>query len=364
MAVNQTAVQTDVFKQSGTEIQDISRVVALISDTATVTDTYALYTSESSIETAGYATSSDFYKMGEAFFSNGGGYLYGVPLADTSGDADITAKLAELENISDAGFSFGGVLMDSTIRVADQVSDDTLANYALKKPYHIMIESDDVTIYTATTTSTLDEIHSYYESLSGEDANRIGNISGFFTDVADDFIASAAMGIMVGKTIGSQTLKFKTPTGSETAKNASGGELTNEELTFVLNKDINVYSGTNERAGKAFLKEGTTLKSGDYVDTSFGAIWIEVNLDSNIYDLLQENGKVPISQAGYALIEEKINPIFELGITNGVIDGEAETPYSISFSGNKSTRTINVTYTYVDNVAGHFIKNTVTVTQE
>tara|TARA_R110000823_G_scaffold238304_1_gene363652 strand:- start:821 stop:1927 length:1107 start_codon:yes stop_codon:yes gene_type:complete len=367
MATNTRAVTTTVSNAAATAVVDISRVIALISDVSTVTAVYSLYTDATSIETAGYATSSDFYKMGVLYFNNGGDYLYGVPLADTAGNAAITAKLATLENISDITFSFGGVVMDSTISVADEVGDDTLATYALNKPYHIMIDSADATIPTAGTTDVFSLIGAFYAGLTGANALAVPNISGFYTgtDAADDFLSCSAMGIMVGKIIGSQTLKFKKPLGNNTCKgSATTGELTNAELTLILGKNVNVFTGVNERAGKAFIKEGTALKDSSYIDTSFGAIWIKENVDENIYNLLLENGKVSINTIGYAQIESKVTPIFDLGATNGIINSDADTPFTISFTGNVGTRTIAVTYTYVEDVAGHFVTNTITITQE
>tara|TARA_R110000737_G_scaffold8063_4_gene23621 strand:+ start:1092 stop:2198 length:1107 start_codon:yes stop_codon:yes gene_type:complete len=367
MANNTRAVITNVSNAATTAIVDISRVVALISDVSTVTAVYSLYTDAKSIETAGYATTSDFYKMGVLYFNNGGGYLYGIPLADTAGNAAITAKLATLENISDITFSFGGVLMDSTIGAADEVGNDTLATYALNKPYHIMIDSADATIPTAGTTDIFSLIGAFYAGLTGDNALVVPNISGFYTgtDSTDKFLSCSAMGIMVGKVIGSQTLKFKKPLGNNTCQGSdSTGELTDVELTFILGKNVNVYTGVNERAGKAFIKEGTTLKNSSYVDTSFGAIWIKENIDENIYNLLLENSKVSINATGYAQIESKVTPIFELGIKQKIINPDADVPFTISFAGNIATRTIAVTYTYVKDVAGHFVTNTITITQE
>ena len=257
--------------------------------------------------------------------------------------------------------------MDSTISVADEVGNDTLATYALNKPYHIMIDSADATIPTAGTTDVFSLIGAFYAGLTGTNALVVPNISGFYTgtDTTDNFLSCSAMGIMVGKNIGSQTLKFKKPLGNNTCQGSdSTGELTNPELTFILGKNVNVYTGVNERAGKAFIKEGTTLKNSSYIDTSFGAIWIKENIDENIYNLLLENGKVSINTIGYAQIESKVTPIFELGATNGIINSDADVPFTFSFTGNVATRTIAVTYTYVEDVAGHFVTNTITITQE
>lgn len=362
MAINQQAVTTQVFKELGTTILQLNRAVALISDTTTVTATYSLYTSLKEIETAGYTNTSDFYKMGKSYFDNGGSYLYGVPLADTGGNADIVAKLEELSNIADSTFSFIGVLMDSTIREATQITDgSTLVNYALGKSFHIIIESDDVATYTNATTDVSSVNKAFYDGLTGDNLKKIGNLSVIFVSQSDDFIASGLMGILLGKEIGSQTAKYKKPIGSNTAKNGSNNELLNSELTFILDKNTNVYTGTNERTGESFVKEGTTLKSGNYIDTSLGSIWIKENLEFNVYELLKTQ-KIPMNSTGFALLTSKVLPIFQKAIDQDIIDGVNPTPFSIKFtSKDKTNRIIEAKYSYAESIAGHFVEQTITI---
>lgn len=362
MALNQQAVITTVQKEAGTTILALDRAVALISDTTTVTSLYSLYTSTKEIETAGYTTTSDFYKMGKSYFDNGGKYLYGVPLSDTGGNADIVAKLEELSSISDSTFSFIGVLMDSTIRVATQVTDgSTLVSYALGKSFNIIIEANDNTLITNATTDVASVNKAFYDSLTGDNSLKVGNLSVVYTSSNDDFIASGLMGIFLGNDIGSQIAKFKKPLNSVTAKNGSGNELLNSELTFLLDKNANVYTGTNERVGESFVKEGTTLKAGSYIDTSFGSIWLKENLEVNVYQLLKTR-KIPMNNKGFTLLTEKIIPIFEKAINQGIIDGQANIPFNISFSSkDKTNRIIEAKYSYYESVAGQFVEQTLTI---
>lgn len=356
-ATNRTAVLTTVKKEFAVNFVDINKAIALISDVTTIGTEKKLYAAFSDVEQDWLAT-DPFYKMAKAFFDEGGNQLYAVPLADTLGNANITGKLGELENDATSGFGFVAVIMDKVIGVADQVVDGTLVAYAFDKTYHVFVETAEANILTATTPNTPNTNKLFYDGLTGDDFLKIGNMSMVYTPTADDYICSGLAGIFLSKDIGTKTAKFKKP------KNSSAVSLTNGELTNILNVNTNVYTGTNEPVGRSFIKEGTTLKDGDFIDTSLGAIWVKVQLDNALYDFFQATDGVPINATGFAQLENVATAVFQKAQDQGIIDSNAITPFSITFAADPSvTRGILGTYTYVDTKFGHFITNTVTLVQ-
>jgi hypothetical protein len=293
----------------------------------------------------------------------------------TPSDSDIIAKLTELENDSTLGFNFVVVGMDKALGLTNQVTGQSadLAKFVFNKEYQLHIDTSDATAITAVSTDPVSTNKRFYDNLSGSNALRIGNVSYYYTDVATDFVSFGIMGELMAEDIGERTVKFMKPIESEAVS------LLNSELTNLLNKNGNVFTGTNERTGRSFVKEGLTLKDGDYIDTSLGSIWLKVQLEENIYNLL-ESQKVPINQNGFDILKTTVTPVFEQAIAQGIINGLGEG--SFKFDGNTAAtiisggfdidfkagdvqiREIIGEYVYFDSIAGHFITNTVIVKTE
>lgn len=293
----------------------------------------------------------------------------------TSSDKDIIGKLQELENDSDPAFNFVVVGMDKSLSTTNQViaNGAQLTSYVFEKEYNVFIDTSDANILTNTTPNALSTNKNFYDNLSGSDNLKVGNVSVYYTDETTDFVSFGVMGKLMAQDIGSQTVKFMKP------KNSAAVSLTNAELTNILNLNGNVYTGTNERIGKSFIKEGLTLKDGDYIDTSLGSIWIKVQLEENIYNLL-ETKKVPINQQGFDELKTTVTPVFNQAIAQGIInefgegsykfEGNAaasviEGGYDINFrAGDVQNREIIGEYVYFEEVAGHFVTNKVVIKTE
>lgn len=291
--------------------------------------------------------------------------------AVTTGDKDITGKLTELENDATPGFNFVTVGMDKALGITKQIDEAVLTQFAFEKEYDIIIDTSEAAVITDVTTDIVSVNKAFYDNLSGDDKLRVGNVSFIYTDDITDFVSFGVMGKLMSKDIGTQTVKFMKP------KNSDAVSMTNAELTLLLNKNGNVYTGTNERIGKSFVKEGTTLKDGDFIDTSLGSIWIKVQLDEAIYNLLT-TVKVPVNLDGFTLLENITSPVFDLGIDQGIVDDNAsgifETEsgreinitdgYGMVFFAGTLPREIIGEYGYVEEIAGHFITNRVTIVSE
>jgi len=293
----------------------------------------------------------------------------------TSSDKDIIGKLIELENDSDAGFNFIVVGMDKALSTTNQVvgGGAALTQFVFQKEYDLFVDSIDGAILSGSLPNDFATNKAFYDGLSGDDKVRVGNVNFFYTNIAADFPSFGVMGKLMSKDIGTQTVKFMKP------KNSDAVPLLGSELQNILNYNGNVYTGTNERIGRAFMKEGTTLKDGDFTDTSLGSIWLKVQIEENIYNLL-ETKKVPINQNGFDELKTTVTPIFEQGIVQGIINGFGEGSfkfdgnvvasiitggYDIQFSaGDIQNREIIGEYVYFSEEAAHFISNKIVIKTE
>jgi len=355
MATDRIAVQTAVRRAFGVSLIDINRTVALIADTTTFAEEFRLYTDLESVG-VDFLVTDEAYLLAERFFNQAGGngYLYLVPvrLLDVA-DPDIVGTLNQLQNNPDLVWSV--VVADTATATSAQVLDGSLATALYNKPYHMIFETTDATTKSATTTDPASVNKAIYDALTGDDALLEGNMSFIYTSTASDYQAAAIAGQLMKQDIGTQTVKFMIPLGS------TPETLTGAELAFLMAKNVNVYTGTNEQTGRAFVKEGVALKDGSYIDTSLGAIWVETNMNSNIYDLLQTK-KVTVDDFGFTLLESVVTPIFTQAQTQGIIR-EGVDQFTISFAAGTLPREIVGTYTYNEGKAGHFITNNVTITQ-
>lgn len=355
MALNRQAVITYVKQQPPTNFIDINRTVALISDTTTFAEDYRLYTDLESVEVDFPLGTEEFYLMAQGYFNEtgGNGYLYAVPVRGLDGaDPDVVDTLNLIENDSTLVWAF--VVADTTIRESAQVIDGTLAAAKYTQAYHMMFETNEADAKTAVTTDAASVNKTVYDSLTGENSTYVGNMSFIYTSVVTDPIASKMAGVMMGQNIGSRTAKFAKPLLS-TPETLSGAE-----LQFLMDKNINVYTGTNEVTGRSFVKEGMSLKTGNFIDTSLGAIWMEVNLTAICYDLFLQK-KVTIDNQGFALLENATKPVFKRAQIFGIIQ-PGEESYTIQFAADDLVlRGILGTYTYNEAVAGHFLTNNVEI---
>ncbi|MHA2023992.1 MAG: DUF3383 family protein [Candidatus Thorarchaeota archaeon] len=289
----------------------------------------------------------------------------GIP---SSASWDIVGKLTDLENDATDGFGFIGVLFDKTISSAEQIANADLAKFAFKKEFAVFLDTSDVSTKTGTS-ATIVANRDFYKDLSGKDKLANGNMCFFYTDVITDYVAAGYLGELLAYDIGERAPKFIKPIESKPIT------LTGSELGMILGSNVNVYTGTNERTGRAFIKEGTSLMDNVYIDTLLGGIWMQVQIENAIYDIL-ETQKVPMNIDGYTLLETTVLPIFKQGIAQGIINGQAGGQtvfagdseatnifgYAIKFrAGDVANREVVGQYCYYDNIAAHFVTNEVCI---
>lgn len=123
--------------------------------------------------------------------------------------------------------------------------------------------------------------------------------------------------------VGSITWKFKELSGitSET--------LTTTELEGINNLKLIAYISVN---GRDETSEGWTL-SGEYIDVLHGVLWVKTNIQGELENFLQENGKVPYEQRGITQLSGVVTQVLEQAYEQGIIltnDATGKADYTVT----------------------------------
>ncbi|MCY4668285.1 MAG: DUF3383 family protein [Rhodococcus sp.] len=106
------------------------------------------------------------------------------------------------------------------------------------------------------------------------------------------------------------TLKFRSLTG-ETADS-----LLPAEAAELNRKRLNRYTTVS---GVPIYSEGYTFDPDTWADVRFWLDWLTSSLETKLFELLVNNGRVPFTQFGMALIKDTMTRVLENGVKNGGI---------------------------------------------
>lgn len=128
-------------------------------------------------------------------------------------------------------------------------------------------------------------------------------------DTTNYFADAAWLGRVLPTTPGSENWAFKTLVG------ILADDLLSSESTAIFANNGNAYelfAGVNiTRFGK--------VASGEWIDIIRGADWLKARLQENLYSMLINAEKIPYTDAGGDIIENKIAEIFDEGVANDLI---------------------------------------------
>jgi hypothetical protein len=141
-------------------------------------------------------------------------------------------------------------------------------------------------------------------------------------DTTNYFIDAAWLGRMLPTVPGSSNWAFKGLSG------VLADDLLSSESSAVFTNKGNTYE---EFAGQNITRLGYVV-SGEYIDVIRGADWLQARLQENLYSTLINVEKIPYTDAGGDIIENKIREILDQGVENGLIaaDGDGVGQYTIT----------------------------------
>ncbi|WP_429498955.1 DUF3383 domain-containing protein [Robbsia andropogonis] len=106
------------------------------------------------------------------------------------------------------------------------------------------------------------------------------------------------------------TLKFKLEPG------ITAETLTTSQADALKAKNCNVFA--NYQNGTAILQEGT-MANGDFFDERHGLDWLQNDVQTEVFNLLYDQPKLPQTDQGVATIQNTIEAQLSQGVTNGLI---------------------------------------------
>lgn len=141
-------------------------------------------------------------------------------------------------------------------------------------------------------------------------------------DTANYFADAAWLGRQLPTIPGSSNWAFKSLVGIKS------DDLLSSQSSAVFTNNGNTYETF---AGKSITRYGK-VASGEYIDVIRGADWLQARLQENLYSTLINVEKIPYTDAGGDIIENKIREILDEGVENDFIaaNGDGIGQYTIT----------------------------------
>ena len=133
-------------------------------------------------------------------------------------------------------------------------------------------------------------------------------------DTANYFADAAWLGRQLPTTPGSSNWAFKSLTG------IIADDLLSSQSSAVFTNNGNTYETF---AGQSITRYGK-VASGEWIDVIRGADWLQARLQENLYSTLINVEKIPYTDAGGDIIENKIREILDEGVENDFIAADAD----------------------------------------
>lgn len=133
-------------------------------------------------------------------------------------------------------------------------------------------------------------------------------------DTANYFADAAWLGRQLPTTPGSSNWAFKSLTG------IIADDLLSSQSSAVFANNGNTYETF---AGQSITRYGK-VASGEWIDVIRGADWLQARLQENLYSTLINVEKIPYTDAGGDIIENKIREILDEGVENDFIAADAD----------------------------------------
>lgn len=170
--------------------------------------------------------------------------------------------------------------------------------------------SNDAAIATSSTTDLL-------SILKGKNYNRTFLV--FSPASAAAGIEAAWMGGQLPQVPGSNNWAYKTLTG------ITADVLSDNQRTIVVGTPVAGIAGKNGNVyttvGGQDITQMGQMVSGQFIDITIGADWLESTIQTNIYQALVNASKIPYTNAGTSVLISAVKAALDLGVKNGLIDG-------------------------------------------
>lgn len=166
--------------------------------------------------------------------------------------------------------------------------------------------------------------------------------------------AAAWGGPQLAQTPGTNNWAYKTLAGI-TADNLTASQIATiigSPVAGVAGKNGNIYTPV---AGVNITQMGVT-PSGQYADITVGLDWLRSQIQTNLYQLLVSQPKIPYTDAGVGALISAVRAALDLGVANTLIDGTSvlsvTAPKVASVPDNQRKNRIAPTITFACRLQG------------
>jgi Protein of unknown function (DUF3383). len=247
----------------------------------------------------GWASTDAVYKIANAIFSQNPSVSRVVVGRADSGDADVAASMAAIQNEDNSWY---GVAVDQAM-----ASDfAAIAAWVESANRFSVLWTTDPNTYDATKSTDL------ASTLKALSYDRTAVIWHAQPSDGADYPDAAWMGEGFPYDPGTSTWAYKTLKGVK-PDNISGKE------TTLQNKNCNYYS---EVGGVNITQEGK-VASGEWIDIIIGTDWIEARLREAVYSALVNNRKIPYDDSGITLIEGLVKGVLNQAAAAGILQADS-----------------------------------------
>lgn len=141
------------------------------------------------------------------------------------------------------------------------------------------------------------------------------------------FFAGAWQGAVLWRDAGTETWKFKRPTG------VVATTLTTTQRTNLVDRRANFLQSVGNIN---ITQEGTTAESGGFIDVRRFLDWLEDDLSKEVLEVIAGAAKVPYTDEGVALVEAAVRASLQRGVQRGGIAADPAFVVTVPLVANVS----------------------------
>lgn len=140
------------------------------------------------------------------------------------------------------------------------------------------------------------------------------------SDVADNHLAEALVGYIAPLQIGTYTVQFKTLNG------VTACQFDTTEINAIHNKNFATYI----REGGVNIVSNATAASGEFIDIVQLSHYLQARITESVFQMLVSTPKVPYTNAGIAMVVDRVESPLKTAQNDGAVDNFAVTAPSLA----------------------------------
>lgn len=214
--------------------------------------------------------------------------------ADGAAPTKWTTALTAIEAIDNDWY---GLILESK----DQADIEEVAqNWIESRIKLFLARTSDAAVKDATAGNVLENLN----------AAELDRTAIFYSEDTDNYLDAAIAGLQLPKDPGSTNWAYKGLSGPEF------DALTPTEADNITNNEGNIYI----RVAGLNVTQFGTVASGEYIDVIRGSDFLQARIQELVYTELVQSEKIPYTNDGIAVVENRLREALQLGVNNQIIN--------------------------------------------